>query len=297
MGTDPVILLGVGATKSGTTWLYDHLRAHPQCHLRSIKELHYFDTLESGAFQHQLRVQRALAQRLGVRAAVATGQGLERVARRQGDVADWINVLSRRTEDVNAYLHYLFGGGWKANKLVADITPAYALLPVERLRAMATMAPDVRFLYLLRDPVARLWSHVRMLAQRAGAAADRLETEARELLNRILDGARSGAVDRSDYAGAITRLRAAVAPSRLMVMFQDDLMTVPGLARLCTFLGIDAMSADFDRRVFTGGAAGMTPEQARRARAFLAPQYAFVEKTMGGLPASWQTALAEGSVR
>lgn len=292
-----MILLGVGATKSGTTWLYDHLRAHPQCHLRSIKELHYFDTLESGAYAHQLRVQRALAQRLAARAADATGPGLDRVARRQADVADWIEVLSRRSEDVNAYLHYLFGGGWKADKLVADITPAYALLPVERLRAMAGMAPDVRFLYLLRDPVARLWSHVRMLAQRAGAAADRLEAEARALLDRILGGQPSGAVDRSDYAGAITRLRAAVAPQRLLVMFQDDLMTAPGLARLSAFLGIDAMPADFDRRVFTGGAAGMTPDQARRARAFLAPQYAFVEKTMGGLPAGWQATLAEGSVR
>jgi hypothetical protein len=35
--------LGIGAQKSGTTWLYENLRAHPQAFLPEPKELHYFD--------------------------------------------------------------------------------------------------------------------------------------------------------------------------------------------------------------------------------------------------------------
>lgn len=293
MAGDTTILLGVGATKSGTTWLYNHLRAHPDCHLRAIKELHYFDTLENGGFGHQLRVQRALKARIADRAATAKSAGLARAAQRAADVAEWIAVLSRRAEDLPAYLAYLSGGARGGRRLVADITPAYALLPVTRLRAMAGMAADVRFLYLMRDPVDRLWSHVRMLAERAGAAADRLEAAARDLLDAILAGRPSGAVDRSDYAGAIGRLRAAVAPERLMVMFHDDMTTAQGLDRLCAFLGIRPGPADFDRHVFAGSPARMTAEQARRARLFLAPQYDFVAREMGALPASWQRT-AEG---
>jgi hypothetical protein len=35
--------LGIGAQKSGTTWLYENLRCHPDLFLPDKKELHYFD--------------------------------------------------------------------------------------------------------------------------------------------------------------------------------------------------------------------------------------------------------------
>lgn len=35
--------IGIGAQKSGTTWLYHNLRAHPDLFLPDRKELHYFD--------------------------------------------------------------------------------------------------------------------------------------------------------------------------------------------------------------------------------------------------------------
>ena len=35
--------LGIGAQKSGTTWLYKNLRKHPQLYLPETKEIHYFD--------------------------------------------------------------------------------------------------------------------------------------------------------------------------------------------------------------------------------------------------------------
>ena len=35
--------LGIGAQKSGTTWLYKNLREHPQLYLPETKEIHFFD--------------------------------------------------------------------------------------------------------------------------------------------------------------------------------------------------------------------------------------------------------------
>lgn len=44
--TDKLVLptfLGIGAQRSGTTWLYENLRLHPEIFLAAPKELHFFD--------------------------------------------------------------------------------------------------------------------------------------------------------------------------------------------------------------------------------------------------------------
>ena len=169
---------------------------------------------------------------------------------------------------------------------MADVTPAYALLPVARLHQMAGIAADVRFLYLLRDPVARLWSQARMIARRAvGDVAEfpaRAVAEMRALLDRIAAGTR----EREDYAGIITRLRAAVAPERLM-------LTRPGLARLCAFLGIRVAPADFDKRVLEGAPLPLAEDLRARAQGLLRPQYEFVARLFPDLPESWRRNMAE----
>ncbi len=288
----PTLLLCVGATKAGTTWLYEHLSAHPQCHLRAIKELHYFDTLENCGFTRQLKVQRAFAARLQKRLGVVQGEQAERVAQKLRDVKEWIGVLAARVEDVPAYLSYL-SGGRGARPVVADITPAYALLPEDRLRQMAGMAPDVRVLYVMRDPVSRLWSHVRMLASRAAEGADRVPDRAFALLDRILAGETSGATERGDYIAALTKLWAAVDPKRLLVMFQEEMLTGAGLARLCAFLGIAPATADFGSRVHAGPALALSDSQRNRARALLRPQYEFVARHYPDLPGAWRRNMGE----
>lgn len=276
----PTVLFCVGAAKAGTTWLYNQLFAHPDCHLRTIKELHYFGSLESGHFGHQLK---ALRGKMAILKRRADGAGRER---KLADLEEWIAVLRQRREDIPGYLSYLTGGRGSC-RLVADMTPAYGLLPEQRLRAMAGIAPDVRFLFLLRDPVARLWSHVRMIARRESTAAE-FPGAASRLMEQVLDGAPSGAVERGDYAGILTRLMAAVDPSRLMIQFQEDMISRSGFARLCAFLGIAPAEADFERRVHQGAALPLNAAQARRAREFLRPQYEFVGRLLGDLPPAWQ---------
>jgi hypothetical protein len=39
----PPDFVGVGAQRCGTSWWFGLLRAHPECDIRSIKEIHYFD--------------------------------------------------------------------------------------------------------------------------------------------------------------------------------------------------------------------------------------------------------------
>lgn len=257
--------------------------------MRSIKELHYFDTVAKGNFARQIALKQADLDALRARKSV-----LARFSARRRDLRDWIAVLERGCEDIAAYLDYMTAGRG-ARRVVGDITPAYALLSEPALRRIATMAADVRVVYLLRDPVARLWSQVRMLARRrVRDMADYAET-ARKLMERALTGGEARAVVRGDYAGALARLDAAVDPRRLLVLFQDDLFSGDGLVRLTRYLGIAPVDADLTRRVHEGVPLTLEADHHARAVALLRPQYAYVEQRFGGLPESWQRSLARGA--
>ncbi|MFC0279719.1 sulfotransferase family protein [Falsigemmobacter intermedius] len=277
----PTYLFGVGATKAGTSWLYRYLSGHPDCHMRAVKELHYFNAAGPQQRAQRITIETARLERLKAElAGESRAWRLASLAASIADVEDWLRVL--RGEQ--SYQDYLERGAEGA-KLVGDITPAYASLSVARLSEMASAAPDCRFVYLLREPVSRLWSHVRMVAKRAGGD---LATQASVAFERALSGEKSDVAARSDYRGAITRLRAAVAPSKLLILFQEELFSAPGLARLCAFLGIRVQAADTTARVHEGQPLAMTAEQRLRARAFLQSQYDFVASAFGTLPASWR---------
>lgn len=292
MGKEPTIMFCVGATKSGTSWLYDHLAAHSDCHLRSIKELRYFETVEYDRFTRHLRrlgkTEQSLIQRMAER-----DQPSKTLAVKLADVQAWRDVLTHGDKGSEAYLAYLMQGA-NGRALVADITPSYALLPATRLRKMADLSPNTRFLYLMRDPIARLWSQVRMIGQRVAKTADAVPEACFAALDRVLSGEQSGMTERGDYAGALQRLGAAVDPSKLMVMFMEDMLTPAGVQRLCGFLGIAYHGANFDQAVHVGPALAMSPLQTERARALLRPQYEFVARHYPDIPANWRKTMGEG---
>lgn len=290
MRDEPTLLYCVGATKAGTSWLYRHLSQHPECHLRSIKELHYFDMIETGSQKRYLRQQRERIARL--RAAVADGDDRPATQRQLRDAMDWKSVIAADPADEAAYLAYLKAGRG-ARDLVADITPAYALLPEGRLSQMQALSSRSRFVYLLRDPVSRLWSQARMLATRRTADLADFPARAAEMLEGMLVAIQRGIPDREDYVGAITRLRAAIAPERLLILLQDDLMSSPGLSRLHGFLGISDRPGDFDRRIHEGTPLAMPEDLRARARDALRPQYDFVARLFPDLPDSWRRNMTE----
>ena len=284
MSGAPPILFCVGAAKAGTSWLHRVLSDHPGCALRSVKELHYFDALDKGEVDRQIAAVEARRARY---LSEMDGAGPHRRATRTRQIADcddWLGVL-RQPEDRGAYLDYLTEGA--GGRLVADMTPAYALLSEDRLARMARMGRDVRFLYLVRDPVERLWSHVRMIAADR-AARDGNETgRAAHVLSRVFRGKESEIEARGDYRAAIGKLARAVDPRRLMVAVTEEMVSAAGLARICAFLGIATPEADFSRRIHEGRDEPMPENGRHAARDWLSAQYDFVAEWLGRRPAGW----------
>ncbi|MDJ0825943.1 MAG: sulfotransferase [Rhodobacter sp.] len=287
----PVLLFCIGATKAGTSWLHRYISNHPQCHMRGIKELHYFDSVEFNDYGTWIadvegRRDSNLAQLLTVEDAEIRA-AKERVAE---DAEAWAKVLRQRRPDDAGYLAYL-KGGLDGQRLVGDFTPAYALLPLKRLQEMAVLQDEVRFVYLLRDPVDRVWSHCRMMAKRRANKPSEIQRRSVNIMRRIYKGKEPEIVRRSDYIGPLERLREAVRPDQLRVIFYEDLFSEAAIAGLCAFLGIDPAPAEFGRKVLRGPDAEMEPGQYEEMRDFLAPQYAYITSRFEQVPERWTLSL------
>jgi hypothetical protein len=68
-------------------------------------------------------------------------------------------VPSGPTWSVENYKHLFEPAG---SLVTGDITPAYHALDSNRISELASALPHCRFVFFLRDPIARLWSQVTM---------------------------------------------------------------------------------------------------------------------------------------
>ena len=105
-----VVFVCVGAAKAGTSWLHRQLTAHPECHFRAIKELHYFNAVDAGQMGRELAKHRDLQAAMLKRFAKAGRRPNDEQAARLSDRADWLDVLELKRENVAAYLRYLGAG-------------------------------------------------------------------------------------------------------------------------------------------------------------------------------------------
>ena len=288
---EPALMYCVGATKSGTTWLYEHLAAHPACHLRPVKEAHYWDTAEPGRRAQQVSDFRKRLRQIdaGLLRAIADGDQtrVARLDRQAQTLVALIAMLEAPRDGHAAYRHWLMDGAGPA-ALVADITPAYGILPQTTLHEMRSAAAATRFVYIMRDPLDRLWSHVRMQARRTLRPSGDYKSLSHKILRRILtEGGEPQIVARGDYIGTVTALRAVVPACDLHLTFAEDLFAPEGLRRLSAFLGI-AYRPGTPEKAHAGEALPMREDLRPRVAAFLQDQYEWVAAHVGPLPARWR---------
>ena len=286
MSRAPTLLFCAGAVKAGTSWLYEYLRDHPETYFRTIKEMQYFDRLAKGTLRG--RVRKLDQEIAGFEQDLETGRAkwAPWVLRQIGDRAEYRQVLQSGPEPTAGYLTYLTAGAGD-KRLAGEFTPEYGLLPVERMRDLSALAPDVRWVFVMRDPVSRLWSHVRMLVRRMKPAPASFDAACAAKFEDVLAGKAPDVTERGDYAAIGGRLAQAVAADKRLVMFYEHLMSPEGVARVTGFLGLSNHPAPFAKKVHAG-VASVLPEGLRhRARDWLRPQYDFVAGSFG-LPPEWE---------
>jgi hypothetical protein len=221
--------LGIGAQKSGTTWLHDNLARHPQVWLPPVKEIHYFDrphvSLGSRLFG---QAERLCKGRTLLREA-AWGRVKSTVE--SGDLAwAWRYALGRRSDEWYGSLFVRRPG-----MVTGEICPGYARLPAEVIQRIRRLMPEGRIIYLLRHPIERAWSAAVMHFNDRGRSDYRSisPVELEEWLRR------RKSVEHASYSSAIERWRSVFA-DRLFIGFYDELCSDPAslLSRIQHFIGV-----------------------------------------------------------
>jgi hypothetical protein len=279
----PVILFGLGATKAGTSWLHGYLDSHPEVRMPVTKEMHFFDARHLGRVPAERARQEGLRARMAGRMASAGGAGRARLSGRIEEIDRYMALLDSGAADAE-FRDFLAGRG-RGARLVGDITPGYVLRPEAVLARMQALAAQVRFIYILRDPVDRLWSNIRMAAGRKGGAAAQVARRAQVIFDRWLTGGHTEIAARSDYRGALELMARTLSPANLRIVFYERLFTAEAIDSLCRFLGLTRHPAEFAARVHASVPVPLDPVRAARARALLRPQYDYVARAMGELPA------------
>ncbi|MFA8440684.1 sulfotransferase [Yoonia sp.] len=292
----PTLLYCVGATKAGTTWLYRYLHDHPECAMPAVKEAHYWDTFDAARCEKQLVAFRVRLREMRAAKVKAHQEGrgwqVENMDRRINEMKALIATLEGDRRDDSAYAAWLMDGRDGA-KVVADITPNYATLSDDDLARMRDLSPNTKFLYLIRDPLDRLWSHIRMQARRQRQDHEVYAKKSNNILYRILNrGHETHILERGDYPKIIRKLRRVIPEGRLLIQFAEDLFTPQGLGRLCAFLGIKQVKPIAARPANEGPEVAMLDKLRPRALGLLNEHYEWVARNVGPLPQRWQDNLA-----
>ena len=205
--------LCIGAHKAGSTWLYQQLDSHPDFWMPPVKELHYFDQLS--------RVQRAAGPRCRDE---RDRRFLERLQSLSAEPSIDLENYGRLFEP-------------KASLLSGDISPNYSTLSNEVIRQVVGYFPNLKVMFLARDPVERVWSHLSMEVHYR--QIEPFDVTNIDEVNRNLF--RRGMLLRSYPSAVVARWKRYVHPAQFRVYFFDDLQSDPAELRrsiLC-FLGAD----------------------------------------------------------
>jgi hypothetical protein len=210
-----------------------------------------------------------------------------------------------------SFLHKAFDLNWyfeqfrpAAGCVKGEASPTYALLPVASIEQLHRLLPDVKLIFLMREPVARAWSHAKHCHRFresnfnscAKAFAAITDQEWRDNL------CHDWTLAHGDYLGQMRRWLSVFPRRQVYVGFYESIAHRPEvlLRELFAFLGVDA---DVDlagfqvaERVLAGQVGEMCPQLARFAQRLLSERTQDLANYLGEEldltpPAEWSATL------
>ncbi len=258
--------LCVGAQKGGTSWLYRQLVGHPDFWMPPVKELHYFDELSRIPAVESARPRDDRDRRFL--------EGIKRLsARSHLDLENYARLFEP-----------------KGSLLSGDITPAYSMLSDEIIERIVHRFPNLKVIFLARDPVERAWSQLSMGVRLRNIspfdAAD-VDDVVRNLLN-------PGVLLRSHPSKIVARWKRHVRPELFRIYFFDDLEKNPAELRssILLFLGADPSKPSGRLKANHNGDAGrdklrLTEKVRSRVAQFFEQELKACAAELGGPAKQW----------
>jgi hypothetical protein len=125
----------LGPQRTGTTWLYENLRFHPQIMMPTIKETHFFSSLTDpySKFHHSTELSWYLSY-----FSEARGDKLKKIFRCLLELGERYNPIVK-----------------------GEASASYAALHEDVIQDIVHLNPGLKLIMIVRDPVMRAWSHAR----------------------------------------------------------------------------------------------------------------------------------------
>ena len=202
----------IGPQRTGTTWLARNLRIHPQVFCSYPKEIYFFNKLVSP--EHP---------------------------RHRSNELSWYLRFFRDPPSIYMIkmLHSLFRFGEPYRPLVrGEATASYAAMRPELIEEIVALNPDLKAIMMIRDPVARAWSHAKkdLARQFKRPASDVPDEQFRDFFVDPYQ-LRCGS-----YTDMIATWSSRLREGNLYVGVYDDIATRPGdfLREVFDFLGVES---------------------------------------------------------
>ena len=230
----------IGAQKGGTTSLFEYVRRHPQVHMPAEKDIAFFNRpneFRRGWDWYETTVLRdAPPDAVCGEASTYYMSG-----------TPFGDLIHNEQEDPSS---------------LDDDGPLEEVVPGR----IKQFLPDVKLICVLRDPVARAYSHHRMMMLERAESRPFDDAIDQLLMPEAIDTARiaptrtNNYVVNGEYARVLAGFLRIFPREQLMAIFSDDLAERPAetLAKLFEFIGVaaDFVPDNLDTRYRTGSREG-----------------------------------------
>ena len=254
-------VLGLGAQKAGSSWLYAQLNSRRDADFGFLKEYHIHDarTLPEAGFSN--RRKRSLIK--------------PRTWRRQRFIAQ-----PKRYYDYFASMLRRPG-----IQLTGDITPSYSALSVGTLKDIKSNFEQrqigLRPVFLMRDPIERIISSQRMQLRKQNQLNQKAEVQAlRKLCVERPERVTLG----SDYGHTLMALNQVFDPSECFIDLYERLFSPTSWQRLCDVLNVAYEEPEWEQQVNVSRTDTSIPDEVLAALGtWQAPTFTAVRQSMGHL--------------
>jgi hypothetical protein len=223
--------LVIGAQKAGTTWLHQNLRTHPQIWLPPEKSMHFFDFPALIPFFFLLFASDRSIRHWGMNRMIRDYRKVRAGEQSVSWYARYYLLLRTRR-----WYFSLFRPG--SGQVAGESTTRYAAMPEKKVAKVHAVLPDIKIIYLLRNPIDRVWSDLAMHhSARFGHGG--LHTIGEQRILGFLQNSEHLASSR--YFDNLQRWEEFYPSTRIFVGFQQQIQDSPEelLGAIYRFLEVD----------------------------------------------------------
>jgi hypothetical protein len=146
-------------------------------------------------------------------------------------------------------------------KIQGDITPAYAILPKEKIKECYELNPNARIIYILRSPVERAWSlammNIRIISEKQPFEGKKLASKHFSDEFFLFQANLKGSLLRGDYATCLENWLSYYPKEQLLLLDYDDVSSKPEelIDKVLSHIGLEnccnISSESLRKRVFS----------------------------------------------